>query len=75
MCTVKAEKSNRNIQQRTLLGFINVNLLLCGSRKYPYLPITPLEIPSYGSLNFLVLQNPHTSGNSNPFCGEIMDIF
>ena len=57
--------------------------LMRSSRKYPYLP-TPLEISikfhMYISLNFLVLQNPHPSGNSNPFCREgvgwgSMDIF
>ena len=59
--------------------------LMRSSRKYPYLP-TPLEISikfhMYISLNVLVLQNPHPSGNSNPFCrdGEgvgwgSMDIF
>ena len=71
--------------QPLLLLDIVVKHTLCNSRKYPYLPNgrdffkTPPSLWKF-QLSFkhffkFFLPYPYTPGNSNPFCGGIMDIF
>ena len=57
-----------------VLLYADSHSLMRSSRKYPYLPTTleiSIKFHMYISLNFLVLQTPHPSGNSNPFCGDV----